>query len=180
LSAKATIEKLLDIQQVSVAIQVTENNHETMIEQAKKLASIDSRIIIKVPVTDDGLHTINALSKIGIQTMATAIFEADQVLLSAMAGATYAAPYLARIPGDNFQVIKDMLDVIEIYRYPLKLIVAAIRNKEHIIRTAKLGAHAITIPSDPFKEFIGDLPETMQSINQFEKDWLSSGKSLDF
>src|SRR5579863_2367346 len=120
LSAKATIEKLLNIQQGRVAVQVTAHNHETMIDQAKKLASVDPRIIIKVPVTDDGLHAINALSTIGIQTMATAIFEANQVLLSAMAGATYAAPYLAKIPGDNFQVIKDMLDVIEKYRYPLK------------------------------------------------------------
>jgi len=179
LSAKATIEKLLNIQQGRVAVQVTVNNHEAMVEQAKKIAEIDSRIIIKVPVTDDGLHAINALSKIGIQTMATAIFEANQVLLSAMAGASYAAPYLGRIPGDNFQVLKDMLDIIKIYQYPLKLIVAAIRNKEQIIRTAKLGAHAITIPASPFNEFIGNLPETIQSLNQFDKDWLASGKSLD-
>ncbi len=179
LSAKATIEKLLSIQQGRVAVQVTVHNHEAIVEQAKKIAEIDSRIIIKVPVTDDGLHAINALSKIGIQTMATAIFEANQVLLSAMAGAAYAAPYLGRIPGDNFQVLKDMLDIIKIYNYPLKLIVAAIRNKEQIIRTAKLGAHAITIAASPFNEFIGNLPETIQSLNQFDKDWLASGKSLD-
>lgn len=179
LSARSTIQKLLDIQPGRVAVQVTANEYLAMIEQAQKLADIDTRIIIKIPVTDNGLLAINALSRYGIQTMATAIYEANQVLLSAMAGANYAAPYLGRIPGNSFLVLKDMLDVMALHKYPLKIIVAAIKSKAQIMQSAKLGAHAITIPGNVFHEFIGNLTETIQSINQFDQDWGSSGKSLD-
>ena len=111
--------------------------------------------------------------------MATAIFETNQVILSAMAGSTYAAPYLGRIKGDSFAVLNDMLDIISIYGYQLKIIAAAIKSKEHILNVAKSGSQAITIPENAFLEFICDLPETTQSLDQFDKDWGASGKSLN-
>jgi len=179
LSARVTIEKLLVLQAGKVAVQVTLNNYPDMFTQAKMLAAIDPRIIIKIPITNDGLYTIHALSKIGIQTMATAIFETSQILLGAMAGATYAAPYLGKIKGDNFAVLQDMLDIIKVNNYPLKLIVAAIKNKEQIVHATKLGAQAITIPADPFREFMANLNETTDSLMQFDRDWMDSGKSLN-
>src|SRR3990167_5524615 len=83
LSAKDTIKKLLEIQAGNVAVQVTESNYKTMIEQALLISSYDPRIIIKIPVNQDGLYVIKHLSSLNIKTMATAIFNTRQVLLSA-------------------------------------------------------------------------------------------------
>ena len=116
------------IQPGKVAVQVTTDERKAMITQAQMLAAIDPRIIIKIPVNKEGLSAIQALSQNGIPIMATAIFEARQVLLSALAGANYAAPYLGRISGDSFKVMEDMAKIINIYRFPLKLIMAAIRT----------------------------------------------------
>lgn len=179
LSAKDTISKLLEIQAGMVAVQVTEERADGMINQAMEIASYSSRIIIKVPVNHEGLIAIKALADRNIPTMATAIFEVSQVLLSAMAGSTYAAPYFGRIPTDNYAILQDMLDIIKIYKYPLKIIAAAIKNKEQIVNVAKLGTHAVTIPVEPFKEFIGDLSSTTESLIQFAKNWSESGKSLN-
>ena len=179
LSVKDTITKLLQIQPGRVAVQVTASSHSDMVAQSKMIAAISPRIIIKIPVNNEGLTAIKLLSTDSIPTMATAIFETRQVLLSAMAGATYAAPYFGRIEGDNYAVLTDMLDIIDIYKYPLKLIVAAIKNKEQVVKVAKSGAHAITIPSDPFCAFISDLHLTTESLDQFTLDWQTSGKSLD-
>ncbi len=179
LSAKNTITKLLQIQPGKLAVQVTASTHRDMITQAKMLAVLDPRIIIKIPVNSEGLIAIKSLSALNIQTMATAVFEPRQVLLSAMAGATYAAPYFGRIVGDNYAVLNDMLSLVKTYNYPLKLIVAAIRNKDQIVNIAQSGAHAITVPADPFHDFISDLNLTTESLDNFAKDWDASGKSLN-
>lgn len=179
LSAMDTINKLLKIQSGKVAVQVIANNFDDMVAEAKMIAAFDSRIIVKIPVNNNGLTAIKILAECGIKTMATAIFETRQVLLSAFAGATYAAPYFGRIKSDNYAVLSDMLDVIDSNNYPLKIIAAAIQNKEQIVNIAKLGSHAITIPSAPFLEFIDDLDLTTESLNQFANNWNNSGKSLN-
>ncbi len=179
LTARETINKLLMIQPGKLAVQVTTDDHMAMINQAQMLAAIDPRIIIKVPVNKEGLLAIHTLSQNGIPTMATAIFEARQVLLSALAGANYAAPYLGRISGDSFKVMEDMTKIINIYRFPLKLIIAAIRTTEQVIRCACYGAHAITIPAKVFNEFVNNSAETSASLNNFAREWQESGKSLE-
>lgn len=118
------------------------DTHQKIINQTKMIAQIDSQIIIKIPINQEGLFVINALAKANIQTMATAMFETRQVLLSIIAGANYAPPHLSRISGDQFNKINQMLEVICINNLPLKLIVTAIKNVDQILSSAKFGTYA--------------------------------------
>ncbi len=174
------LQQLLEIQSGYVATQVVANDTAGMIEQAKRLAAIDPRIIVKIPVNPNGLKAITALSAANIATLATAIFEPSQVYLASLAGAMYVAPYLSRIdehPEHCLEVLGDMLDILEIHRLPTKLMAAAINSKQQVITCASLGAHAITLPESVYLDLIGTHPQTANSLHQFETAW-RAGKHI--
>lgn len=176
LSVQQTLQQLLTVQKGLVAAQVTADDTKTMIKQAQQLHAISpGRIVIKIPVTEDGLAAIFELSKQNILTLATAIFEPSQVLAAILAGATYAAPYLARINPNIDQaylILQAMLDIVRVQQAPIKIMAAAIQHKSHIVACAKLGVPAMTVPALPYQEFMDIHPETQQSLIRFKADWL--------
>lgn len=177
-----TIKKLLDIQPGFLAVQVTSATEKSMLDQARKLYNLSSRIIIKVPVFNVGLSVIRTLHQENITTMATAIFEPIQIYLSVLSGAQYAAPYLGRIEknmGEYSRVIAEMLTVIKNNNSQLKLLTASISSKKQIMDCALLGVHAITLPLKAYEDFVSNHPQTTKCIEDFENDWVSSKVATD-
>ncbi len=178
-SPSKTIQQLLDIQPGFVAVQVTADTEQAMLDQAERLNQLSERIIIKVPVNQVGLRVIKQLSEKKIPTLATAIFETSQVYLSMLAGAQYAAPYLGRIEDvvpDISDVINSMLSGIKIRNSSLKLMAAAIKSKQHILNCLLQGVHAITLPEPAYKELMEDHSLTLKSLASFQKDWATYSK----
>lgn len=173
------LKQLLDSQPGFVAAQVIANDFAGMVTQAKRLALLDEkRIIIKIPVTADGLRAMAILSREDITTMATAIFESSQVFLSAKAGAKYAAPYLSKIEditGRSFDVLKEMLQIISQQQYSLKILAASINSVDQVVNCAKLGVQAITLPAMVYQSLLSTYAFTEKSLISFSRDW-SMGK----
>lgn len=176
-----TIKKLLDIQSGFLAVQVTSDTPSKMIVQAYHLKKLSDRIIVKVPVTQNGLYVIRHLNRENISTMATAIFEPTQVYLSMLAGAKYAAPYLGRIEktNGNLNAIKDMLEMIKVHNSSLKLLAASIKSKEQILDCLLSGCHAITLPEETYKLLLSDNSSTIECLHKFKVDWDASNLAND-
>jgi transaldolase len=170
LSFRDTIAKLLEVQDGLVAIQVVATDVIGMISQAERLYLLNSRIIIKVPVTKEGLQVIKHLSQNNIPTIATAVFEPRQVLLASLVGAKYVSPYLGRIE-QGLIVLKEMLQLLEMANYSTKILAAAIRSVEQVLSITTLGSQAITVPVQVLEELLQDNPNTLQSLLTFQKAW---------
>ncbi len=168
------LEKILALQSGPLTVQVTANESAKMIEQGKALAQFSDRLIVKVPVTAEGLKAIHALTQNKIPVMATAVFDLNQVLLAARAGATYIAPYFSAICEMDMEGIsqfKEMVKLLKEYQYPSKLLAASLKSPEQVRQCAEMGAHAVTLNSEVFSAFVDDHEETMKRIEKFSKDW---------
>lgn len=168
------IESLLTVQPGHVAVQVNSKEKDQMLSEAEAFAAISKRIIVKVPVTKQGLGVISYLSQLSIPTMATAIYEPSQVLLSSIAGATYAAPYIGRIEeigGNHIPVLLEMMEIVKRQKNNLKIIAAAIRSKQQILDCSRLGVSALTVAPNVYQEFLKDNTDTLSSLEAFEQDW---------
>ena len=162
------LEKILLRQKGPVTAQVTADQSTQMVTQAKDLFRLSNRIIIKVPVTREGLKAIYLLSQEKIPVMATAIFDTNQVLLSARAGASYIAPYYSRICEaeiDGILAMKEMLKMLHRYQFPAKLIAASLKTPEQVKECAEMGCHAVTLNEKVFAKLIENHPSTMEAIN---------------
>jgi len=167
------LKQILSITDISyVAAQVVASDYEGMIEQARYLASLDpARMIVKIPVNPSGLKAIYALSKEGIMTMATAIFDQYQIYLSALACAKYAAIYLSKIPENIFETLQEMNEISKKNQMPINLLAASIKDKRQLIECALLGLKAITITDDIYKSLTETHFLTENSQVNFAKSW---------
>jgi len=167
------IEQVLQIQKGPMTVQVTASKAAEMIRQAEALHGFSDRIIVKVPATEAGFETIHAISG-KIPTMATAVFDVNQVLLSAKAGASYIAPYYSRICEadiDGIEAIRAMLGLLKRYGFSAQLLAASLRSPEQVKELAQMGAHAVTLKEDVFMSLIEDNPMTAECIGRFTHDW---------
>lgn len=168
------LEKILQLQKGPVTAQVVAEDAAAMIRQGKALAGLSNRIIVKVPVTGEGLKAIHALKEGKIPVMATAVFDPNQTLLAARAGADYIAPYVSAIceeGPEGIEELRAMLRLLDRYRFKSKLIAASLRSGEQVRQCAEMGAHAATLNPDVFKSFIEDHPDTVKTQRRFSKDW---------
>jgi transaldolase len=150
-----------------------------MIEEAKKLAAIDPHVVVKIPMTTDGLKAVKQLSDEGIQTNVTLIFSPIQALMAAKAGAAYVSPFVGRLDDivhDGMKLVEQISDIYSNYLFETEIIVASVRNPLHVLEAARIGADIATIP---FK-VIGQLarhPLTDTGLNLFLEDWKKVEKS---
>ncbi|HSX25668.1 MAG TPA: transaldolase family protein [Chlamydiales bacterium] len=173
------LEQLLKIQKGPVTAQVTAEKAPEMIQQGEALFRFSNRLLIKIPVTGEGLKAIYALSQNKIPVMATAVFDPNQVLLAASAGASYIAPYFSLICEDDIhgiEPLKAMLRLLHRYNFPSKLLAASLRNPEQVKECAEIGAHAVTLNEKVFNAFIEDHQLTRQAIDRFARDWKNAPK----
>lgn len=146
---------------------------DEMVKEAEELAKIHENIVVKIPMTEDGLRAVKRLSVAGIKTNVTLIFSSSQALLAAKAGATYVSPFVGRlddISHSGMELVKDIQDIYKNYFFDTEVIVASIRNPLHVIEAAKVGADIATIPYGVITQLIKH-PLTDIGIEKFLKDW---------
>lgn len=151
---------------------------EGMIKEANELMKISEKIVIKVPMTPEGLKAVKVLSKKGIRTNVTLIFSANQALLAAKAGATYVSPFLGRlddISQESLILIEDIKQIFENYNMDTEIICASIRSPLHVLNCAKIGADIATVPFSILMSMFNH-PLTEIGIERFLKDYEKSAK----
>jgi transaldolase len=156
-----------------VSAEVTALDAEGMVREALELRKIADNIVIKVPMTLEGLKALRSLSSQGIETNCTLIFHAAQALMAAKAGATYASPFVGRlddISTDGMDLIEQICTIYRNYDFETQVLVASIRHPVHVVQAGLLGAHVATMPP----KVIGQLaqhPLTDIGLERFLADW---------
>ena len=149
------------------------DNAEDMIPEARELAKIASNIVVKIPMTKEGLKAVKVLSKEGIKTNVTLVFSASQGLLAAVAGASYISPFVGRmddISNEGMDVVEDLVVILANYGLPAQVIVASVRHPMHVIEAARLSAHIATVPFKVLEQMLHH-PLTDIGIKRFKDDW---------
>lgn len=157
----------------SVSAEVISEDAEGMIREGKELAAIAPNITVKVPMTLEGLKAVKAFSDLNIKTNVTLVFNANQALLAARAGATYVSPFLGRLDdiGHNgMDLIQTIATIFEKHDIKTEIIAASIRHPLHVIEAALHGAHIATIPFKVLEQLVKH-PLTDQGIEKFLADW---------
>ncbi len=167
------LKEICEIVNGPVSAEAVSVKHEEMFKEALELSKIHQNIVIKIPMTEDGLKTVKKLSKEGIKTNVTLVFSATQALLAAKAGATYVSPFVGRLDDIShfgMDLIRDIQIIFENYAFDTEVIVASIRNPLHVLEAARIGADIATIPYSVIKQLIKH-PLTDIGIEKFLKDW---------
>lgn len=156
-----------------VSAEAVSMKAEDMVKEAESLARIHKNIVVKIPMTEDGLKAVKRLSGMGINTNVTLIFSPSQALLAAKAGATYVSPFVGRlddISHTGMEIVSDMVLIFDNYMFETEIIVASIRNPLHVVDAARMGADIATIPYSVIRQLIKH-PLTDIGIEKFMKDW---------
>jgi transaldolase len=164
-----------------VSAEVTALDHATMLTQGRKLAKIASNVVVKVPLTPDGLKTCKALRDEGTRVNVTLCFSAAQAILAAKAGASYISPFIGRLDDVGNEGMTLIADIVQIYdAYPefeTEVLVASIRHPMHVVDAAKLGADVATIPPAILRHMYNH-PLTDKGLAAFLADWAKTGQSI--
>ncbi|MCK8601313.1 fructose-6-phosphate aldolase [Desulfoferrobacter suflitae] len=167
------IKAICNVVHAPVNAEVVSTEHERMVVEARRLAAIDAHVVVKIPMTTDGLKAVKQLAEEGIRTNVTLVFSPLQALLAAKAGASYVSPFVGRlddIAHDGMDLVEQIVDIYANYLFETEIIVASVRNPLHVLAAAKMGADIATIP---FK-VIGQLarhPLTQAGLDAFLRDW---------
>jgi transaldolase len=167
------IKEITGIVDGPISAEVISLEHDGMIAEATELVKIHQNIVIKLPMTPEGLKATKTLSGRGIKTNVTLIFTPMQALLAAKAGATYVSPFVGRlddISQDGMGIIEEIRTIFDNYGYEAQIIVASIRNPIHVLNSALLGADVCTIPYSVMLQ-LAKHPLTDAGIKKFLEDW---------
>lgn len=167
------IREICSIIEGPVSAEVISLEADKMIEEGKELAKIAPNVVVKVPMTTEGLKAVKAFSDLGIRTNVTLVFSAVQALLAARAGATYVSPFLGRLDdiGHNgMDLIRQIAEIFAIHGIETEIIAASVRHSVHVTDAALNGAHIATIPANVITSLVKH-PLTDQGIEKFLADW---------
>lgn len=156
-----------------ISAEVISPDSEGMIREAVELAKIHKNIIIKIPMTIEGLKAVKVLRRENIKTNVTLIFSAGQALLAARAGAAYVSPFVGRlddVSNNGMELIGEIVDIFNNYDIDTEIIAASIRHPMHVTQAARLGCHIATVPYKVLLQMTNH-PLTDKGIDQFLKDW---------
>ncbi len=156
-----------------VSAEVVSTDSEGMIREAEHLASLADNIVIKIPMTTEGLKATKSLGEKGIKTNVTLVFSPLQALLAAKAGATFVSPFVGRlddISTDGMELIADIVQIYDNYGFDTEIIVASIRHPMHVLESAKMGADIATIPYKVIAQ-LAKHPLTDIGLEKFLSDW---------
>ena len=163
-----------------VSAEVAATETEAMLAEGRRLAAIAANVVVKVPLTSDGLAAVQAFAREGIQTNVTLCFSAAQALLAAKAGATYVSPFIGRLDdygADGVALIHDIRTIYDNYGFDTEILAASIRTPEHIKAVAIAGADCATLPPAVFRALFKH-PLTEKGLEQFVSDWAKTGQSI--
>lgn len=168
------IKRICELVKGPVSAEVVSTDYEGMVREGRELAKIDEHVVIKIPMTVEGLKAVRTLSKEGIKTNVTLVFQPLQALLAAKAGATYVSPFVGRlddISNYGLDIVEQILQIFENYGFETEVIVASIRHPLHVLEAALMGAHIATVPPKVIKQLVNH-PLTDIGIERFLKDWM--------
>jgi transaldolase len=174
---KDIIKEICSVVDGPISAEVISLDNEGMVKEARELATIHNNIVVKIPMTTDGLKAVRTLAAEGIKTNVTLVFSALQALMAAKAGATYVSPFVGRLDDlsqEGMLLIEQIADIFSNYAYDTEIIVASIRNPMHVLDTALIGADIATIPFGVLKKLAGH-PLTDKGIQSFLDDWKNAG-----
>ena len=164
-----------------VSAEVTATETQAMLAEARLLAQVAENVVVKVPLTPDGLRACRALTDEGTQVNVTLCFSAAQAILAAKAGARYISPFVGRlddIGADGLALIGEIVQIYDAYPdFTTEVLVASVRNSAHVVEAAKMGAHVATIPPAILQAMFKH-PLTDKGLDAFLSDWAKTGQSI--
>ena len=172
---KEVIKEITEIVDVPISgeVKATTTNWEDMVTEAREIAKIHPNMVVKIPMTEDGLRAVKILKQEGIKTNVTLIFSANQALLAARAGATYVSPFLGRLDDISHNGLILIEEIVEIFAnndLDTEIIAASVRNPIHVAECAKMGCDIATVPYSVIKQMIKH-PLTDIGIEKFKQDY---------
>jgi transaldolase len=174
------IAKICKIVEGDVSAEVVSTEYQGMLDEGRKLAKIADNVVVKVPLTLDGIKAIKTFTDEEIKTNCTLCFSATQALVAAKAGATYISPFIGRlddISADGMNLIGDIVEIYENYGFYTEVLAASIRHPMHVLEAARLGADVSTMPLSVIKQLLKH-PLTDSGLQRFLQDWEELQKSL--
>lgn len=180
-----TMKKIVKLVDGSVSLEVVGTTFEKMMEESLKLSKYGDNVVVKIPMTMDGLKAVNALTKKNIKTNVTLVFSANQAILAAKAGATFVSPFIGRLDDighDGLNLISEIVQIFASYDISTQVLVASVRHPLHVIEAAKMGADVVTLPPDILNKMIRHTL-TDKGLDSFLSDWEKLKKQnmdLDF
>ncbi len=175
---KTVIAEICEIVDGPISAEVIGLETDGMVAEARDLAPIHPNVVVKIPMTTDGLKAVRTLSAEGIKTNVTLVFSALQALMAAKAGATFVSPFVGRLDDlaqEGMLLIEQIAEIYSNYAYDTEIIVASIRNPMHVLDAAVIGADIATIPYGVLKKLAAH-PLTDKGIKAFLDDWQKSKK----
>lgn len=169
--------EILKIIDGPVSVEAVSPRAEEMVREAEVFAKWSDNVVVKIPMTPEGIKATGILKKKEIKTNLTLVFSANQALLAAKAGATYVSPFIGRLDdtgADGMQVVKDIRCMYQNYSFDTQIIVASIRHPLHVTEAAKAGADVATIPYAILEKLFLH-PLTERGLAIFENDWKNAG-----
>ncbi|WP_298962350.1 fructose-6-phosphate aldolase [uncultured Roseibium sp.] len=177
---KEVIAEICSITEGDVSAEVAATDFDTMIKEANVLRAIANNVVIKLPLTFDGLKACKKLTEEGTKTNVTLCFSANQALLAAKAGATYISPFIGRlddIHADGLELIREIRVIYDNYGYETEILAASIRTPNHVKDCAIIGADVATVPPATLKSLVKH-PLTDKGLEAFLADWAKTGQSI--
>ncbi len=177
---KEVIAEICSLTDTPVSAEVSALDAKNMINEGEHLAKIAQNVVVKLPLTFEGLKACSHFKNNGIKTNVTLCFSPNQALLAAKAGATYVSPFIGRLDDINLEgvdLIKNIRVIYDNYNLETEIIAASIRTANHVTQSALAGADIATIPPDVIRKLLHH-PLTDNGINQFLKDWETTGQSI--
>ena len=163
-----------------VSAEVAAMDHAGMIAEGERLAGIADNVVVKLPLTLEGLKACRHFARAGIRTNVTLCFSANQALLAAKAGATYVSPFVGRLDDtniDGMELIRDIRQIYDNYAFATEILAASIRSANHVREAALAGADVATIPAPVIRGLAAHVL-TDKGLEQFAKDWAATGQSI--
>ena len=156
-----------------VNLEVIGIKTEEMLEEAHRLKKYGQNVVVKIPMTPEGVAAVNKLNDEGIDTNVTLVFSVNQAIIAAKAGASYVSPFIGRLDDyghEGMTVIKEIVQIFKNYQFKTEVLVASVRHPLHIIESAKIGAHIVTLPPDILGKMMSH-PLTDKGLSTFLSDW---------
>ena len=170
---EAVIKDILAAVSGPVSLEVTALDYEGMMREAKKLSGYGDQVVVKLPLTKDGLKACKSCFDIGIATNVTLCFSPTQALIAAKAGATYISPFVGRlddVSSDGMQLVEDILNIYRNYEFETQVLAASLRHPQHVVQAALAGAHVGTMPVGVLQQLFSH-PLTDIGLQKFLDDW---------
>jgi transaldolase len=177
---REVLKEICSIVDGPVNAEVVGATHEEMFEEGMKLARLHENIVVKIPMTPEGLRTVYALSGEGIQTNVTLVFSPNQALLAAKAGANYVSPFIGRLDDVSHfgvEIVRDIVTIFSNYGFETEVLAASLRSPTHVVDCASAGAHIATMPTAVLRKMFQH-PLTEKGIEKFLKDWETTGAKI--